>query len=250
MRSEPPPSRTISEDSRRRAAELFQRRLEGARGVRATPAGPIEPEVPEQAPRSPEQMARELKQMVHASAAVSGGQANLDPQAEFVQRQVLEAKRAEMQGELALAVRALRIAVASAPERVDVAAEHDRVARLLAVSLADRYTDQAGYEERNKKWAAAALSWSKVLDGRPDDLAALYGATRCLLEAQGDMKKAQRFAQRAVDLAAADPIAHKLLARVCLVAGLPLNARRALQAALALAPDDAEARQLMKLVTT
>jgi curved DNA-binding protein CbpA len=240
-----PPSRTISEDSRRRAADLFQRRLEGARSLRPTPA-PF-PAVTA-APRTPEEMARELRQVVHASTSVSGGTARVDPQAEFIDRQLLEARRAEQDGELAVAVRALRIALASAPERPDLVQEHERVARALAVSLADRYTDQAGYEERNKKWAAAALSWSKVLDGRPDDLAALHGASRCLVEAQGDLKKAQRFAQRAVDLAPQDPSGHKLLARICLAAGLPLNARRALQAALALAPEDPEVQQLLKSV--
>lgn len=249
---DPAPSRTISEESRRRAAELFQRRLEGARSLRPTPnpfpavsSTPVPPPV---SSRTPEQMARELRQIVHASTAVSGGTARVDPQAEFLEKQIVEARRAEAQGELAMAVRALRIALASAPGRTDIAAEHERLARALAVSLADRYTDQAGYEERNKKWAAAALSWSKVLDGRPDDLAALHGATRCLMEAQGDLKKAQRFAQRAVDLAPQDPIGHKLLAKVCVAAGLPLNARRALQAAAALAPEDPEIRQLLDTI--
>jgi tetratricopeptide (TPR) repeat protein len=191
-------------------------------------------------------MSRELKHAVQSSATVSGNPARFDAQADLLTRQLAEARSAEAAGDLAKAVRALRLAAAAAPDRADVTAEHDRLARILAVSLADRYAEQAAYEERNQKWAAASLSWSKVLEGRPDDLAALSGAARSLIEAQGDLKKAQRYAQHAVELTPKDPAAHKLLARVCLAANLRLNARRVLQEAAALAPNDPEIHTLLK----
>lgn len=236
----PPTStpRPISDESRRRAAELFQRRLEGARGNRTTP-----PSFPAAAPRSREDMARELKSAITASASLSGG---VLTGTDLVLQHLADARRAEAQGELAMAVRSLRIALAAAPDRLELAAEHERVAKLLAVSLADRYTDQATYEERTKKWGAAAISWSKVLEGRPDDFAALLGAATCLVEAQGDLRKAQRFAQRAVDLFPQTGASFRVLARVCLAAALPLNARRALQQALAIDPNDAQAKQLLE----
>jgi hypothetical protein len=245
---EPPPepmvsTRPVSDESRRRAAELFQRRLDGARG-RSTP-GAVTPPEPS-FPRSRDEMARELRTAISTSTAVSGG---IVAGGDLVAKHVAEARRAEAQGDLAMAVRALRIAVATAPSRLDLAAEHERVGKLLAVSLADRYTDQAVYEERVKKWAAAALSWAKVLEGRPDDLTALMGAAVCLLEAQGDLHKAQRFAQRAVEQHPQNGAALRVLARVCLAAGLPLNARRALQQALSIDATDTQAKALLDLMT-
>lgn len=252
VRDAPPvsfvPPRVISEESRRRAAELFQRRLEGARpeGRPRTSPGAV----PAESPRTREEMARELKSVIHSSAAISGSMPNGPGGEAIVAQQLADAQRAEVQGELTMAVRALRIALAAAPDRADVALEHERVAKLLAVSLADRYSDQATYEERHKKWAAAAITWAKVLEGRPDDLTALLGASVCLLEANGDLRKAQRFAQRAADLYPEDGAALRVLGRVCVVAGLPLNARRALQAALALDPTDAQAQMLLQQVRT
>jgi len=244
--SAPAPARVISEESRRRAAELFQRRLEGARGESRPRTSPGA--VPSEAPFTREEMARDLKSAIHSSAVMSGSMPNGPDSETIVAQQLADARRAEAQGELTMAVRALRIALAAAPDRADVALEHERVAKLLAVSLADRYSDQASYEERHKKWAAAAISWAKVLEGRPDDQTALLGAAVCLLEAQGDLRKAQRFAQRATELHPEDGSALRILGRVCLAAGLPLNARRALQQALALDPTDAQAQTLLQLV--
>ncbi len=244
------PPRAISEESRRRAAELFQRRLEGARPDSRPRTSPGATAAPEIAPRTREEMARELKSVINSSAAVSGSLPNGPGSDVIVAQQLADAKRAEAQGELTMAVRALRIALAAAPEREDIAQEHERVAKLLAISLADRYSDQATYEERHKKWAAAALTWSKVLEGRPDDVTALLGAAVCLLEAQGDLRKAQRFAQRAVDLKPEDGAGLRILGRICLAAGLPLNARRALQQALVIDPTDAQAQTLLQLVRT
>ena len=241
-RTDPSDSRLRDAEQRRRAAELLQRRLEGSGNLR-TPSSSSDPHHREQTPQS---MSRELKHAVQSSATVSGNPARFDAQADLLTRQLAEARSAEAAGDLAKAVRALRLAAAAAPDRADVTAEHDRLARILAVSLADRYAEQAAYEERNQKWAAASLSWSKVLEGRPDDLAALSGAARSLIEAQGDLKKAQRYAQHAVELTPKDPAAHKLLARVCLAANLRLNARRVLQEAAALAPNDPEIHTLLK----
>lgn len=247
VREEPPAPRVVSEESRRRAAELFQRRLDGAQGRTLRSSTP--PPMPAVAPRTRDEMARELRSAIHSSNGVSGGVAPTSAAA-LVAHQLADARRAEAQGELAMAVRSLRLALATAPERADIAEEHERVSKLLAVSLADRYSDQAVYEERHKKWAAAAISWAKVLEGRPDDRTALLGAAHSLVEAQGDMRKAQRFAQRAVDLHPQDPVALTLLGRVCLMAGLPLNARRALQQAIALDPAAAQAKSLLAMVTT
>lgn len=243
--SAPPsaPPRVVSEESRRRAAELFQRRLEGARAESRPRTSPGA--VPAEAPRTREEMARELKSVIHSSAVISGSMPNGPGSDAIVAQQLADARRAEAQGELTMAVRALRIALAAAPERADVAEEHERVAKLLAISLADRYSDQATYEERHKKWQAAAITWAKVLEGRPDDLTALLGASVCLLEAKGDLRKAQRFAQRAADLHPNDGNALRILARVCIGAGLPLNARRALQQALAIDPGDVQAQTLL-----
>jgi curved DNA-binding protein CbpA len=240
----PGDSRSRDAEQRRRAAELFARRLEGSGNLRSSSSGSD----PHHREQTPESMSRELKHAVQSSASVSGNPARFDARAELLSRHLAEARSAEAAGDLAKASWALRLAAAAAPDRPDVGAELERVTRSLAVSLAGRYAEQAAYEERNQKWAAAALSWSKVLDGRPDDLTALTGAARSLVEAQGDLKKAHGYAQRAVELLPEDPAAHKLLARVCLAANLRLNARRVLQQAAALAPNDPEIHTLLKAV--
>src|SRR5690606_11355266 len=124
--------------------------------------------------------------------------------------------------------RELRTAMALAPLRGDVRLEHERLSRLLASQLADKYRQAAEYEEKHNKWPAAARSWSKVVEGRPDDVEALERAANALVEAHGDLHQAQRFALRACELEPDFVAARRTLGRVYLAAGLDLNARREL----------------------
>jgi tetratricopeptide (TPR) repeat protein len=120
------------------------------------------------------------------------------------------------------------------------------VSKAVTRSLADNYEKQARYEEKQGKWAAAATSWERVAEGRPEDAPAARATAEALLKAGGDVRKAQRYAQRAVDAAPSDIANVVVLARVLLAAGLRLNARRELEKAVKLDPQNEMIRNLLR----
>jgi Flp pilus assembly protein TadD len=132
------------------------------------------------------------------------------------------------------------------PEDREIRAEHDRVALELAASLAANYAEQAQYEERHQKWAAAAVSWQKVVDGRPNEASCHWRCAKALLESSGDTKQAVRLAQRAVDLEPNNVFAIRTLGRAFMAAGMTLNAKRELERAVALDPRDEATKALLK----
>lgn len=226
-----PPRSAPTESGKRVARELIQKRLANARSTAQggpTPAAAPEPP-PAPVERSQKEVLRDLAGSLRSAAAHTGG-------VDQVTRLMGEARRAEAQGDLTNAVRSYRLAMACAPDRADIAADHARVAKILAVSMATQYEQQARYEESHRKWGAAATSWAKVIEGRPDDVEAHVRGALALLEAKGDLKQARSLAQRAVTLAPEDPLTHQALGRVFLSAGLLLNAKRELEAAKQLDP--------------
>jgi hypothetical protein len=197
----------------------------------------VEPEVA--TPRTQRDALRDLTSSLRSAAALTGG---LDQ----VSRHLAEARRAVTHDDIAAAVRGFRLALALAPDRPDIQQEHARYAHELAVSLAERYETQALYEERYKKWASAATSWAKVIEGRPSDTRALTHAALALVEAKGDLHQARRFAQKATELVPEDAAARRALGRVFLAANLGLNARRELERAMALDPADELTKMLLR----
>jgi len=163
-----------------------------------------------------------------------------------VKRHVMTAARAEKRGELAEAAQALRLALLMAPDREDLRERHARINGELTASLSTSYEEQALYEQRHGKWGAAALSWAKVFEGRPDDARAARYAAEALVEANGDLHTARDLAQKAAELAPDDVENLRALGRVYIAAGLPLNARRVLQRAAKLDPSDEMVENLLR----
>lgn len=229
---------TLSDEGRRRARELLERRLGAGRalGAQRTALGVSSVRPP---PRGKDEIVRDLAHSLKSAASLTGG---LDT----IQRHALEARRREQAGDLAGATRELRFALALAPERTDLKSELDRVSAALAKELADKYMQAAIYEERHKKWAAAAASWCKVVDGRPGDADAAARAALALVEAQGDLHRAQKLAQQATDLRPEWSFSRFVLGRVFLAAGLHLNARRELERAATLDPADEKVKVLLR----
>ncbi len=226
----------MTEEAKRRAKELLTRRLDGGRPQPA----PAAPSPPPPAAMTKEGMIRTLATSLMGAATITGG---LDP----IQRHVAEAKRSLADGKTVEAVRQLRLAAALAPDDPEIKAFHDKVARDLAASLADNYAEQAAYEERHQKWAAAAISWQRVVDGRPNDPDCHWRGARALLESGGgDLKQAVRLAQRAVELAPQNVFAVRVLGRAFMSAGMTLNAKRELERAVALDPKDDATKALLK----
>jgi Flp pilus assembly protein TadD len=162
-----------------------------------------------------------------------------------ITRAIGTAKAAFERGDLAQAVQHMARALALAPERSDIHGEYERLSRMLARSVADAYTEQAKFEVKQGKWGSAAISWAKVCEGRPDDAAAHRAAALSLLKAGGDMRGAQRYAQRAVLLAPTDIDARLLLAQIHLTVGLKLNAKRELDMAAKLDPENEMVKNLI-----
>lgn len=232
---------SMSEEARARARELLARRLGSARttaSVRAMAPSRAASSAPPPSSTSRHEVARELASALVGTASVTGGP---DP----VARYLAEARRRSREGDLAGAVRQTKLALALVPDHPTARALHDELARSLAASLADNYAAQASYEEKHQKWAAAANSWQRVVEGRPGDPVAHWSAARALLESGGDVKLAVRLAQRAVELAPDRPEAVRTLGRAFLVAGMVLNARRELTRALELDPRDDATRALL-----
>jgi curved DNA-binding protein CbpA len=235
-----PAERKMSEHARARARELMARKLQGA--LQASPPAPDATSVPPadgsaQPPR--ERVLRDLTSSLVATAGHTGGVLG-------AQRYVLNAKRAEEAGDLAEAARALRLALAMEPDRPELQQEHARVSAELAATLAASYEERALDDERHGKWAEAAESWAKVLEGRPDDARAARSAANALLSAKGDLHRAKDLAQKAVELQPDDTQALRILAQVYIAARLPLNARRVLQRASSLDPGDAMVENMLR----
>jgi curved DNA-binding protein CbpA len=156
------------------------------------------------------------------------------------------AQEAERAGDLLTAASALQNALALEPQRAEIQEEYARVSKAVTRNLAANYEKQARYEEKMGKWAAAASSWDRVAEGRPDDAHAARSAAEAMLKAGGDLHRAQRLAQRAVDIAPSDVTNVVVLGRVLLAAGLRLNARRELEKAVKLDPQNEMIRNLLR----
>ena len=94
--------------------------------------------------------------------------------------------------------------------------------------------------------ASTPRSWQRVTKVLPDDASAFIQASRCLLHENTDLRVASNLAQRAVTLEPKRVEYRTTLAEIYLPAGLTLNAKRELEAAARLAPDDANIEALLK----
>ncbi|MBK8172933.1 MAG: DnaJ domain-containing protein [Sandaracinaceae bacterium] len=192
----------------------------------------------QRSPSSPAAAGRDLARSLAQIAGVTGG---MDP----VRRHMSSARLAEETGNLVEAVNFARLAQALAPERADIIKEHERLRLRLAAQLADSYEKQAEYEESHGKWQAAAMSWAQVCAGRPDNAASQLRAAEAYMRVGNDMRSAKSFAQKAADLSPNDAKAHVLLGRIFLALELKLNAKRELELALKMEPNNEVARALL-----
>jgi curved DNA-binding protein CbpA len=235
-----------AEQRKAQARERLRRHLPSATAASSSPAVTMRPP-PTAAATSAGASATErrdsaikgLRQGLRASATSAN---RIDP----VVAHLKKAQEAERAGDLLTAASALQTALSLEPDRSEIQQHYTRVSALVTRSLADNYEKQARYEEKIGKWAAAAMSWERVADGRPDNALAARSAAEALLKAGGDLHRAQRQAQRAVDIAPSDVANVVVLARVLLAAGLRLNARRELEKAVKLDPQNEMIRNLLR----
>lgn len=135
------------------------------------------------------------------------------------------------------AVNALRIAVSLAPDDPVLRRRLEDLQTEANKQLADRYLEQAEYEEREKRWQDAARSYARAVAGKPSSRLHERVAF-CLLAGQGDVKSAVEHARKAVVLVPNDPQIRTTLARAYLAAGMRESGIAELERAAALAPTD------------
>ncbi len=246
-----PRTRPSVEERRRRAQQLFSKRLAGATGRRnssgAIPAQPgsTPPDDEARGRRNSDRAAvlRGLASSLKRASDVTG-------QSDHVEHYLQEAQTAEKANDLLSATKALRFASTLAPEREDIKEDYRRVKAAFAASLAETYEKQAVYEEQHRKWAEAAQSWLRVCEGRPEKIAPLMRAASALLKT-GDSsrhKQAKELAETAVRMRPEDVRPRVTLAEVFIAAGMKLNAKRELDMAAKLDSKDEMVKNLLREV--
>ncbi len=159
---------------------------------------------------------------------------------------VANAEAALTANDVLAAVNAYRVAVQLSPDDADLARTAAAAQAKANVLLAETYTNQAEYEERNGQWPEASQSWSRVCKARPNEARAHERAGNALLASSGDLHEAARLAKRACELEPAKAPFRVTLAKIYLAAGLGLAARRELETAAQLSPQDDTIRSMLK----
>jgi curved DNA-binding protein CbpA len=161
-------------------------------------------------------------------------------------RRYVDAARASLdRKDYASAANAYRIAASLAPEDAELQKTCAATAQLAATALADGFMKQAEYEAQAGRWADAALSYSKVCTGLPNDARAHERASYATIKASGNVRRAIDLARRAVELSPKTAEFHVTLARAYSAAGLENSAAVAIDRAAELAPKDARIKELI-----
>lgn len=236
----PVPERTsgiqLSGQARR---DALARRLLGGRASPAMPATPtpapgaLPPPTPD-----PDALRRHYEQKISAVRE------------HMSKEHVAAAEAAAAAGDWVAASNAYRLALQVNPDDERLQRAVAEVQTKANAVLAEAYRKQASYEEKSMKYAEAARSWQRVTKALPEDAAAHYRAAWCLFkdgsEPEKTLRTAATLAQRAVALEPKRVDYRTTLAEIYLAAGLTLNAKRELEAAARLAPDDANIEALLK----
>lgn len=234
-----PPEKEPSpkEKKRKRKRDLLMRRLRGA--ATKLPAHQLSDEYLKRGERDAraDALAR-LTSSLKQTAKFTGG-------IDQVEKHLMGAKVAEADGDLIKAANALRMALALAPDRPDILPEYRRINGTLQAELLDTHRKQAEYEEEQKMFSAAAISWAKVTEGDPDNAGAPRRCAMALWQAGGDLRTARAYAQRALDLAPENVENRVLLARIYLGAKMDNSAKRELEEVVRVDPTHQIANNLL-----
>jgi curved DNA-binding protein CbpA len=230
---------TPEHDRIQRKRELLERKLGGRFGPPSKRSGPVRSMPAPTARVGTRTALRDLTRSLKRTAGLTGG-------VNRAEHHVENARAAEAKGDLAAAATALRIAITLDASRTDLQEQYQRVNSHLRVQLLDIHREQAKYEEQNNLWAAASISWAKVVEAAPEDPVAPRRAARALLTAGGDLRKARDFGLRSLELAPDSLEAHLLLARIYIQAGMDNSAAKELDEAAKLDPGHEMVKNLRK----
>ncbi|MBS1105213.1 MAG: Basic proline-rich protein precursor, partial [Deltaproteobacteria bacterium] len=93
-----------------------------------------------------------------------------------------------------------------------------------------------------RDFPTALRAFGDALEYRPHDADLLHRSARLAWATGGDLHQAKEWAMAAVELDGANASHHRVLGQIYKAAGLEANARRELEAAVAIDPKDEEAR--------
>jgi curved DNA-binding protein CbpA len=156
-----------------------------------------------------------------------------------------DAEDAIAANDYAKAANSYRVAAQLAPDDLVLQLRCEEVQKLAAAALSEGYLKQASYEQNEGRWPDAALSYTRAVEGRPDDAFAHERAAFATLKAGGSVRRAVELARRAVELQPQSPENRITLARSYLAAGFGVSALGELDRALTTGPLDAQQKQIV-----
>lgn len=154
------------------------------------------------------------------------------------------AQKALVQGDAIAAANHYRLALHYADDAASRGYAESGLREARAM-LVETHLKKARYEEKQGRFPAAVESYSKALDGRPDDPAICERLANALREEGADLVRATRLAELAVDRAPRRAAYRVTLALVYADAGYGGKALDQLERAAEIAPDDAEIRRML-----
>ena len=160
-----------------------------------------------------------------------------------------QAATALAQNDPIAASNAYKVALTLAPDDPEIIAAHDRAQLAANGILGETYTRQAGYEEKSDNFSEAAKSWKRVVQARPTEALPHERAANAIVRAGGDLHEAARLGLVACSIEPTNAKYRLTLANVYLAAGLNLNAKRELEVAAQLSPQDDTIIALLKRVS-
>jgi curved DNA-binding protein CbpA len=165
----------------------------------------------------------------------------------------VEARRYAARGDEAVRTNQVAKAASAFEVALGLSPHDDELKRKAAAAraqaeavLGETYRGQAEYEEKNGQWLEAARSWAGACKARPNDAVAHQRAANAMLKVGGDLAEALQLGQRASMLNPSSVASRVTLGDIYLATGRGAEARRELEAAAALAPQDDNVKQMLK----
>jgi curved DNA-binding protein CbpA/Tfp pilus assembly protein PilF len=227
-----------AEEARARRAAFASRLSSGRPPPRAGSSAPAPLSSTPPSPMSGEAARDTLRKMSVAR--------QIETQRAQSERYLTAAEAAVASGDAVAAANAFGLALSLSPDDEQLARKQKEWAARAATVLSVGYVKQGDAEAARSQWADAARSFAKALAGNGEDPWLLQKAATALVNAEGDLHQAAEYARRAVGIAPARLSFRLTLAEVYLAANLTLSARRELEAAAKIDPNDGRLKVLLK----
>jgi hypothetical protein len=163
-------------------------------------------------------------------------------------RHMEAAAKGRQQGDVQAVAAELRQALALLPDDAALKRAYEDAQRAADEASAQQHAKRAQTEESSERWEEAARSWRRVAQARASDHAAHDRAAACFLKAGTEVRDAVSLAKRACELAPDCAKYKATLANAYFTAGLPKNAKREIEHALKIEPEDAGFKALAKKI--